>query len=907
MPKPLTPRLAELKEEIEGYARAYGLEFFDQIFEILSYDEMNMVAAYGGFPKRYPHWRYGMEYERLAKGYEYGLSKIYEMVINNDPCYAYLLESNAEVDQKTVMAHVFGHNDFFKNNFYFQHTNRKMVDEMANHATRVRRLIDRLGIEKVEAFVDTCLSVENLIDHHSPYIKRRASKWEREQQQEERDQEREDDGRAVHKLKVERSYMDHYINPKEFLDQQRQKADEAKAQEKRFPERPERDVLLFLLEHAPLERWERDVLSIVREEAYYFAPQGQTKVLNEGWACVAGDTLVFTEEGVLPMADVVEAMPGVSDGERVRRVYDRNVIPNRRRITVRTRRGFTLTGSDNHRVLLPDGERWCRLDALAVGDHVRIGGGAGVWAAQAPCIDWTPPSRVSLQDVAEEAGVSLWTVLRHRAGRNIRQAGAVATALEAYDTDENQALPMSMRKRAPIRIPDRMSEELGAFLGYLVGDGHISRVKRQLGLTTGDEEQATRFAQLASRLFDVRPLLKQDGGRMRVLVHSETLADFLTDHVGLTHGPSARQKQVPALVLRSPASVVRAFLRALFDCDGYAGPAGAILSTASEALSRQVQLLLLNDGILSRRRQQKDECWHVHVTGASAARFADRIGFDLSRKQDRLKRYVTDRRWFLSERWDDEIVSVEADHGDVYDISVEETHRYAAAGFVNHNSFWHSKIMTERAVRDHEIIDYASAHAGVVSTSGKQLNPYKLGIELLRDIEERWNKGRFGKEFDECDDMASRRAWDRNLGLGREKIFEVRRLYNDVTFIDTFLTPEFCVDQKFFVYEFNEKGNRWEIVDKQFRAVKQKLLSMLTNFGQPIIEVVDGNYRNRGELLLMHRHEGVDLKHDHALDTLRNLQAIWRRPVHIHTKVEEKGVLLSFDGDSHAERHVEEP
>ena len=80
---------------------------------------MNEVAAYGGFPTRYPHWRFGMEYEGLAKGYEYGLSKIYEMVINNDPCYAYLLEGNSSVDQKMVMAHVYGHCDFFKNNFYF--------------------------------------------------------------------------------------------------------------------------------------------------------------------------------------------------------------------------------------------------------------------------------------------------------------------------------------------------------------------------------------------------------------------------------------------------------------------------------------------------------------------------------------------------------------------------------------------------------------------------------------------------------------------------------------------------------------------------------------------------------------------------------------------------------------------
>src|SRR4051794_41548849 len=157
---PLPKYLADMQAEVEGYAREYGLDFFDTVFEVLDYQRMNEVAAFGGFPTRYPHWRFGMEYDQLSKGYEYGLSKIYEMVINNDPSYAYLLESNMDVDQKLVMAHVYGHVDFFKHNFSFRHTNRKMMDEMANHATRVRRIIDRVGIEPVEDFIDRALSLD---------------------------------------------------------------------------------------------------------------------------------------------------------------------------------------------------------------------------------------------------------------------------------------------------------------------------------------------------------------------------------------------------------------------------------------------------------------------------------------------------------------------------------------------------------------------------------------------------------------------------------------------------------------------------------------------------------------------------------------------------------------------------
>jgi stage V sporulation protein R len=220
-------------------------------------------------------------------------------------------------------------------------------------------------------------------------------------------------------------------------------------------------------------------------------------------------------------------------------------------------------------------------------------------------------------------------------------------------------------------------------------------------------------------------------------------------------------------------------------------------------------------------------------------------------------------------------------------------------------SYWHSKIMTQKALKDEEVVDYADHHSGTMGTRPGALNPYKLGIELFRDIEERWDKGRFGKDWDECDDLRARRAWDRRLGLGREKIFEVRKHYNDVTFIDTFLTAEFALEQKLFVYGFNDKRNSWEILDREFRKVKSKLLTQLTNFGNPVIEVVDANFDNRGELLLAHKHDGQDLKQDYARETLKNLGTLWRRPVNLVTRVEGKGLALRFDGQSHSEKKVE--
>jgi stage V sporulation protein R len=244
---------------------------------------------------------------------------------------------------------------------------------------------------------------------------------------------------------------------------------------------------------------------------------------------------------------------------------------------------------------------------------------------------------------------------------------------------------------------------------------------------------------------------------------------------------------------------------------------------------------------------------------------------------------------------------------DVMSIIREEAYYFAPQGqtkILNEGwaSYWHSRIMTEKAATDAEIIDFANSHAGVVASSREKLNPYKLGIELFRDIQERWDKGQFGKEYDDCDNLYERLHWDKQLGLGMEKIFQVRKIYNDVTFIDEFMTEDFCRRHKMFGYDYNRSTGRYEIATREFKQIKEKLLFQLTNFGQPFIRVIDANFENRSELLLGHRHEGVDLKVEYTRHVLENLFAVWKRPVNINTLVDGKGRLFSFDGSEHSLR-----
>jgi stage V sporulation protein R len=231
---------------------------------------------------------------------------------------------------------------------------------------------------------------------------------------------------------------------------------------------------------------------------------------------------------------------------------------------------------------------------------------------------------------------------------------------------------------------------------------------------------------------------------------------------------------------------------------------------------------------------------------------------------------------------------------DILDILREEAYYFAPQAqtkIMNEGwaSYIHSHLMTTKALTVQEVVDYADHHSGTVAVHRGRLNPYKLGLELFRDIEDRWNRGAFGSEYEEVDNYYERKNWDRKLGLGREKVFEVRKIYNDVGFIDAFLTEDFVREHGLFSFDLNKVTNLYEIRSRDFEEIKKALLFNLTNRGQPILDIVDGNYSNRGELYLKHRFEGMPLDTQYSRDTMINLLKIWGRPVTVET--------MSVDGE----------
>jgi len=249
-------------EMIWEKAHEMGLDPYPTHFEVVPDHVIYELGSYG-LPARFSHWTFGRDYHRQKTSYEYGMSKIYEIVFNTDPTQAFLLDSNSLLSHKLVVAHVYGHSDFFRRNTYFQHTDRTMIDTARLHANRIREYEQQHGPETVERFLDAVLSIEEHFDPTAPaYRRKSAEEYEKER---------------LHPAERHTEYDD--------LWRATQNPEAPAPKPRKLPPEPEKDLLAFIRDHAPdLADWQRDCINIVREEMIYFVPQMRTKIMNEGWA-----------------------------------------------------------------------------------------------------------------------------------------------------------------------------------------------------------------------------------------------------------------------------------------------------------------------------------------------------------------------------------------------------------------------------------------------------------------------------------------------------------------------------------------------------------------------------------------------------------------------------------------------
>ncbi|GAB3025414.1 SpoVR family protein [Natronobiforma cellulositropha] len=295
--------LEEPVSEARNLAEKLGLEPYAVNYWIVDYDEMNELIAYGGFQNRYPHWRWGMAYDRQQKQGQYSGGKAFEIVNNDNPSHAFLQESNTVADQKAVITHVEAHADFFANNEWFGLFTQGRSDEQVDAAAMLERHARAIGeymadpeIDRaeVEKWIDHALCLEDNIDQHRVFTRRLET--------DSSDRDLDEDLSA----KLDELGLSEEVKAEVFDDEWLEQMDEDDAPAS-FPDEPERDLLAFVREHGKrydeaagkaveMEPWQRDVLDMMRAEAYYFAAQKMTKVMNEGWAAY-WESAMMADEG----------------------------------------------------------------------------------------------------------------------------------------------------------------------------------------------------------------------------------------------------------------------------------------------------------------------------------------------------------------------------------------------------------------------------------------------------------------------------------------------------------------------------------------------------------------------------------------------------------------------------------
>ena len=281
-------------KEAANLAAKLGLEPYPVNYWIVDYDEMNQLIAYDGFQERYPHWRWGMKYDRQQKQSQFLGGKAFEIVNNDNPAHAFLQVSNSTADQKAVITHVEAHADFFNNNEWFGLFSRDpdAAALLARHAETIESYMDDPEIDRgeVERWIDHVLCLEDTIDQHRAYQPVEAT----------------DTGQEIEDETVEQQLAELDLSE----DVRQQVFDDldgaAEEQDPGGPAEPDADLLAFLREHGmqydpeagkavEMEEWQREILEILRREAYYFAPQKMTKIMNEGWASIQESLMMAGE------------------------------------------------------------------------------------------------------------------------------------------------------------------------------------------------------------------------------------------------------------------------------------------------------------------------------------------------------------------------------------------------------------------------------------------------------------------------------------------------------------------------------------------------------------------------------------------------------------------------------------
>lgn len=907
--------LKVLIPDIFQACRDYGLDFYPTVVQMLSYDEISEIAAYGGFPVRYPHWQWGMEYEELQRGYEYGMHRIYELVVNCCGLATKVLTKRGRLNACDVIAgdSILGPSGW-----------RDVVLVKKQPKATVHELIfNELGLKTV------CTP-----NHKWKVVRSCKAEWVKTSDLKSGD------------LVLAGSDYSSNINRSVILDWSKDKVlseTRSNVRNRLLPIDPPKHMTLELAElmgiltgdgsvgtrldlntisvcvHKPLVDYKNHILNLFE------------KVFNKSASLVlkkiSVDVVNFSSKYAVDFLNTIGFKAGctyknkrvpwsvLSSSNEYRSAYIRGLFDTDGycgkylslscfsdelahdiqlmllEMGIASKFKRVINKNNNIAILTIKGKSNIRKFKKYIGFTLKY-------------------KSEALKELCEKDG---------RSGKSYEIKGMKKAIIERIGEIEDVPLWMYQYKRS---VMNDNSNSLYGFLNKAINSGYeeifgdlfklIDQPMYVLKSNDLTEDQETIDIALDHDDHDflANGLMSHNTNpcylycldsntvidNVTVIAHALGHNDFFKNNVFFEKTSQNMMNQlanngtrIRKYMARWGKEKVTEFIDHCLRITTLIDPSKAwdkkqikdVIIKDTRKWSHPKRLNIKDDHEYMDRHINKPE-WIKHQNDKIKER-------ELAQELELFNSPTKDIMPFIRDN-----APLKPWQADIMAMLYQESIYFAPQRTTKMlNEGWASKTDSEIMSAQNfvslgmepgqtSIIEYAKHKMGVLG--GKySTNPYKLGYSLFLDIEERWNKGKFGSEYDDCQNMNQKLNWDLNLGLGKEKIFEVRKNYNDFTALMAFFTPEFCEKHEFFNWKRYPNGDI-KLEDRSFKEIKHNLLKKYMNGGLPEITLQDPNHKGKGYMFLEHKFEGRDLHMRYLEPVLQSLCYFWKNDVYLSTK-----------------------
>ena len=890
---PIPSELKKLLPTIFKECRDYGLDFYPTIVQMLSYDEISEIAAYGGFPVRYPHWKWGMEYEELQRGYEYGMHRIFEMVVNCVHPDTRVVTDKGSVEAKYVE----------EGDKIFSNTGERFVAKV-----ETQKKSKTLNI-KLKDQIRELICTEN---HKWLVLTNDGNEWKETKDLKEND------------LLIGGNIYNYFLNKPSVLNIK--------------PNLPYQTTIelaeLLGAFYASSPIYNTSELSISFENNDFgfqklnFILKNFIKIFNSKFK-------VYVENDLLKILFI--------DSETkeffsfIKFDQDNIKIPDLIHFSSNEFRAAFLRGYFSFSVKLQKDNRYTlffdNIKKNIASEMQLILSEFGIYSVAKQSESFYEiliNGKRNLSQFIKVIGLIFYKkdaeiILNNYASNNCNLKSDIIQnrLLEILNKIKNPSFFINNKKSIDdLRSCSQDLNYIESFLERNILDygikefGDLLTVFEQPFYQIDSIFEGKETETIDIALFDDSHDYMANGvishntnpcyiyclnsntlvDNVTVIAHALGHNHFFKNNIYFSHTSQNMMNEfannanrIKKYMSRYGKEKVTEFIDCILRIETLIDPIKAWdTKTIKDPIIKDEKKYLYPN----RMKIEKDKLYLDPWINSKEFLNNEHKNIKEQEKKEELGLFQDPTKDILGyiknnaplKPWQTDIISILYDEAlYFYPQGATKTSNEGCASFVDYQIMARNGLVgLGQKTHDDGIVEYAKHKMSVLG--GKySMNPYKLGFYLFLDIEERWNKGKFGKEYDECENAIEKEKWDKNLGLGKEKLFEVWKYYDDVNLINEFFTAEFCNKNEFFEWEKKPNGE-YVIVSKDHNQIKRKLMQKHLNRGLPEIKLVDPNHKNKGYYLLEHVWDGRQLYQPYVSEVMSSIFILTGKPVMLTTK-----------------------